>query len=39
MGCCLGPEFKLLYHPPIMENQMEKKMEDEMQTGEIHGVK
>ena len=27
--------LKLLYYPPIMENQMEKKMEHEMETGGI----
>ena len=26
---------KLGYYPPIMENQMEKKMENEMETGGI----
>ena len=25
-------ELKLLYYPPIMENQMEKKMENDMET-------
>ena len=28
-------ELKLLYYPLIMENQMEKKMENEMETGGI----
>ena len=28
-------EFKLRDYPPIMENQMEKKMENEMETGGI----
>ena len=26
------------YHSPIMENQMEKKMENEMETGNIWGI-
>ena len=32
-------EIKLLYYPPIMENQMEKQMENEMETGGIWGFK
>ena len=28
-------EIKLLHYPPIMEDQMEKKMENEMETGGI----
>ena len=35
----LGFRVKLLYYPPIMENQMEKKMENEMETGGIWGFK
>ena len=31
----LGFKFKLRDYPPIMENQMEKKMENEMETGVI----
>ena len=30
-----GLGFKLLYYPPIMENQTEKNMENEMETGVI----
>ena len=32
-------ELKLRDYPPIMENQMEKKMENEMETGGILGFK
>ena len=32
-------EHKLRDYPPIMENQMEKKMENEMETGGIWGFK
>ena len=32
-------ELKLRDYPPIMENQMEKKMENEMETGGIEGFK
>ena len=37
LGCCLGFRASGLegYDPPIMENQMEKKMETEMETGFI----
>ena len=30
--------MKLVYYPPIMENQMEKKMENQMETGGIQGL-
>ena len=30
-------ELQLRHYPPIMENQMEKKMENEMETGEYRG--
>ena len=32
-------ELKLRDYPPIMENQMEKKMENEMETGGNIGIK
>ena len=32
-------ELKLRDYPPIMENQMEKKMENEMETGGIEGFR
>ena len=28
----------LVYYPPIMDNQMEKKMENEMETGVVSGL-
>ena len=31
----LGLGFRVLYYPRIMENQMKKKMENEMETGGI----
>ena len=34
-----GTEIKLLYYPPIMENQMEKKMENELETGGVQGLR
>ena len=37
LGCCwvAVKELKLRDYPAIMENQMEKKMENEMETGGI----
>ena len=32
-------ELKLRDYPPIMENQMEKKMENDMETGGIEGLR
>ena len=32
-------ELKLRDYPPIMESQMEKKMENEMETGGIWGLR
>ena len=32
-------ELKLRDYPPILENQMEKKMENEMETGGIYGLR
>ena len=33
---CLAPRIAdAVYYPPMMENQMEKKMENEMETGGI----
>ena len=40
MGC-MGCEFlvEVTYYPPIMENQMEKNMENEMETREYRDLR